>query len=119
MELNGLHQLLVYAADVNLMDENTNTTIYKEALTGASKEGLELYNAKTRCVFMFHQQNAKQNRNKYNANTCKSFGNVAKYLGTTAKKSKLHTAKKLAVFIFFFCLPVCYLKSKDCCIQNS
>jgi hypothetical protein len=39
LKLNGIHQLLVYADDVNLLGYNTNTTKKKtDSLTEASKE---------------------------------------------------------------------------------
>lgn len=51
--MNGLPHLLVYAVDVNLFHENTNTIKYKETLIDASKEiCLEMDKAKTRCIFM-------------------------------------------------------------------
>jgi hypothetical protein len=50
LKLNGTHQLLVYAGDVNLLEDNIYT-IRKttEALTNASKEaGLEVIEEKTK-----------------------------------------------------------------------
>jgi hypothetical protein len=42
LKLNGTHQLLAYADDVNLLGDNIDTQKYTETLTDASKEvGLE------------------------------------------------------------------------------
>jgi hypothetical protein len=55
-ELNGIHQLLIYADDVNLLDENTNTIKKNnEAASDASKEsGVEANAEKTKRMFMYH-----------------------------------------------------------------
>jgi hypothetical protein len=85
LELNGTHQLLVHADDINLLDDDINTV--KEntgTLSEASRDvDLERSAEKTKYMIMSRHQNSGQNQNLRIANEC--FGKVAtfKYLGTT------------------------------------
>jgi uncharacterized lipoprotein YehR (DUF1307 family) len=85
LKLNGMHQLLVYADDLNLLENSINTTKKnKETLNDASKYvGLEVNAEKTKYISLSRHQNIRQNHDVKPAN--RSFGNVAqlKYLGTT------------------------------------
>jgi hypothetical protein len=64
LKLNGTHQLLAYADDVNLQGDNIDTINKNtETLIDASKEvGLEVNVEKTKYMLVSRDQNAGQNR---------------------------------------------------------
>jgi hypothetical protein len=85
LQLNGTHQLLAYADDVNLLGDNIDA-IKKNmgTLIDASKEvGLEINVEKIKYMLLSRHQNVGRNRDIILAN--RSFGNVSrfKYLWTT------------------------------------
>jgi hypothetical protein len=85
LKLNGTHQLLAYADDVNLLEDNIDTIEKNtETLIDASKEvGLEINVEKTKYMLLSCHQNAGQNWDMKITN--RSFENVSqfKYLGMT------------------------------------
>jgi hypothetical protein len=87
LKLNGTHQLLVYADDVNILGGSIHAIKKNtEALVVGSKEiGLEVNAEKTKYMIMSRNQNAGQNHNMKIDNN--SFERVEqfKYFGTTLR----------------------------------
>jgi hypothetical protein len=65
LKLNGIHQLLAYAGDVNVLGGNVHAVQkHTEALLAAAKEiRLEVNADKTAYVVMSRDQNAGRNHN--------------------------------------------------------
>jgi uncharacterized protein YabE (DUF348 family) len=91
LKLNGTHQLLAYADDVNLLGDNIDTIKKNmESLIDTSKEiGLEINVEKTKYMLLSRHQIVGQNRDIKIAN--RSFENMLqfKYLGATVTNQNL------------------------------
>jgi hypothetical protein len=63
LKLNGTHQLLVCADDVNLLGDNIDTTkkITETIIDDCKKAGLKVNAEKTKYMLLSHHQNAGQN----------------------------------------------------------
>jgi hypothetical protein len=122
LELDGTHQLLVYADDVNLLGDSVNTIKENsETLLEAGGDiGLEINAKKTKYMIMSCYPNSGQNQNIRIAN--ESFENMAKfkYLGMTLTnqndigdeiKSRLNSGNARYYSVQNLCLPVLYKKT--------
>ena len=85
LKLNGTHQLLVYADDVNILGGSVHTIKKNsEALIMANKEiGLELNADKTKYMVMSRDRNAGRSHNMKIDNRSFEMVEELKYLGTT------------------------------------
>jgi hypothetical protein len=91
LKLNGTHQLVAYADDVNLLGDNIDTINKNtQTLIDASKElGLEVNVEKAKYMLVSWDQNSGQNQEIKIGN--RSFENVSqfKYLGTKVTNQNL------------------------------
>jgi hypothetical protein len=84
LKLNGTHQLLVYASDVNILGGSVNTIKKNtDALVVASKEiGLEVHADKTKCMVKSRDQHAGLSYNIKTDNSSFECVEHFSYLGT-------------------------------------
>jgi hypothetical protein len=89
LKLNGTHQLLAYADDVNLLLDNIDTIKKNtETLIDASKEvGLEIIEEGTKYMLLSRHQNVGQNRDIMIAKRSIENSLHSKYFRTAVKNS--------------------------------
>jgi len=85
LKLNGIHQLLAYANDVNILGGSIHTLQENaEALVAATRQtGLEISADKTKYMVMSRDQNAGRNHSVRINNSTFERVEEFKYLGTT------------------------------------
>jgi len=85
LKLNGTHQLLAYADDVNILGGSIHTLMENaDALVAATREiGLEVNADKTKYMVMSRDQNAGRIQSLRNDNSIFERVEEFKYLGTT------------------------------------
>jgi hypothetical protein len=117
--MNGTHQLLDYADDVNLLRKNIDTINNNtEILIGASQEVGQVANVrKTKYMLVSRHQNAVQNLEIKIANRLFENGSQFKCLGTTVRtqnliqeeiKRRLKCGNACYHWSRTFCLLVCW-----------
>jgi hypothetical protein len=116
LKLNGTHQLLAYADDVNPLGDNRDTINKNtETLIDTRKEfGIDINVEKTKYMLLSGYQNVGQNGDISIAN--RSFENVSqfKYLGTTVRNHNLVQEEMLATIQSrTFCLLIYCQKRKN------
>ena len=89
LKLNGTHQLLFYADDVNILGGSVHTVKKKtEILVVAIKDiGLEVNAHETKCMIMSRDQNVRRGHNIKFDNSLFEIVEQFKYLGTTVRNN--------------------------------
>ena len=121
MKLNGTHQLLAYADDVNILGVSIHTLKENaEALVAATREiGLEVSADKSKYMVMSQNQNAGRIHSVRIDNSTFERVDEFKYLGTSLTnqnsiaeeiKSRLRSGNASIIRCRIFCLPGWYPK---------
>ena len=121
LKLNGTHQLLAYADDINTLGGGIHTLQENaEALVAATREiGLEVSADKTKYMVMSRDQNTGQIQSVRIDNSTFERVEDFKYLGTTLTnqnsiaeeiKSRLRSGNACYHSVQNLCLPGCYPK---------
>jgi hypothetical protein len=122
LKLNGTHQLLAYAEDVNILGGSVHTVMENaEALVVATQEiGLEVNADKTKYMVMSRDRYAGRAHSVKIDNGSIERAEEFKYLGTTLTdqnsiqeeiKSRLKLGNAANIRCRIFCLPGCFPKT--------
>jgi hypothetical protein len=113
LKLNGTHQLLVYADDVNILGGSVHAIRKNtEALVVASKEiGLEVNVDKTKYMVMSRSQNAGQNHNIKLDTKSSERVEQFKYLGTNLNsiQEEIESRLKLLSYNYYWELVLIFI----------
>jgi hypothetical protein len=122
LKLNGTHQRLAYADDVNILGGSVHAVKRNtEALVAVTKEiGLEVNADKTKYIVMSRDQNGERNHSIKIDNISFQMVEEFKYLGTILTnqnsiqeefKSRLKSGNGCYCSVQNLCLPGCYPKT--------
>jgi hypothetical protein len=110
LKLNGTHQLVAYADDVNILGGSVHTVQENsDALVVATKEiGLEVNTDKTKYMFMSRDQNAGRVHSVKTDNSSSERVEEFKYLGTTLTnqnsiQENIESRLKLGMLAIIWC----------------
>jgi hypothetical protein len=93
LKLNGTHQILIYADNINILGETVHIIKTPDDLLVSGKEnGLQGNEEKTKYMFIYSQHNARQHHNRWTAN--KSLERMEQYKYSEKSQNCVHEDNK-------------------------